>query len=201
VKFAGTNWTTTEPVARSAQRSGLNLKTQRKMLNKKLIWRAAAQIKDDTFTISELVAEIEKEQEVHFDPNQKLIFKCDDIINVVTTASKLNRSILMTRSRRHDIVKARQIAMYLMGEYTKFTSTKIGFVFDRDHATVLHARKVIKSALNGFDPILKAQVEQAEKLLKIDGNGEIEVPFCELHDCQGKSFRKGLCQHHYRMTT
>ena len=169
------------------------------MLNKKLIWRAAARIKDETFTISELVEEIEKEQTVHFDPDQKIIYKCDDIINVVTTASKLNRSILMTRSRRRDIVKARQIAMYLMGEYTKFTATKIGFVFDRDHATVLHARKVVKSALSGFDPILKAQVEQAEKLLQIDGKGEISSQ-CELTGCDGKSFRKGLCQQHYRMS-
>jgi len=168
------------------------------MLNKKLIWRAAANFKDDLFTITDLIKEIEKEQAVYFNSDHKIIYKCDDIINVVTTASKLNRSVLMARSRRRDIVKARQIAMYLMGEYTNFTLKNIARLFDRDHATVLHAKKVVESALSGFDPILKAQVEQTEKMLKIDGKHEILT--CRTPGCGGKIFRKGLCQKHYRIS-
>jgi len=167
------------------------------MLNKKLIWRAAGNMKEETFTISELIEEIEKEIPIDFDPNAKMIYKCDDIINVVTTSTKLNRQILMARSRRRDIVRARQIAMYLMNKYTKFSFKKIGFVFDRDHATVIHAKKVIKDALNGFDPELKVQTEQAEKMLKMQGNAEIHSDRCIMDDCTNKKYAGGLCQHHY----
>ena len=167
------------------------------MLNKKLIWRAAANIKEDSFTITDLINEIEKETPVDFDPNAKLLYKCDDIINVVTTSSSLNRQILMARSRRRDIVQARQVAMYLMTKYTKFSSKKIGFVFDRDHATVIHAKKVITSALSGFDPILKGQVEQAEKMLQMQGNASIDSKICLEENCRNVKYANGLCQTHY----
>jgi len=167
------------------------------MLNKKLIWRAASRMKDDTFSISELITEIEKEIPIDFDPNARMIYKCDDIINVVTTSTKLNRQILMARTRRRDIVRARQIAMYLMNKYTKFSFKKIGFVFDRDHATVIHAKKVVSDALSGFDPDLKVQVEQAENMLKMQGIGELDDNSCIMDDCRNKKFVGGLCQHHY----
>ena len=169
------------------------------MLNKKLIWRAAGNMKEETFTISELIEEIEKEIPIDFDPNAKMIYKCDDIINVVTTSTKLNRQILMARSRRRDIVRARQITMYLMDKYTKFTCTKIGFVLNRNHATVIHGIGVIKDALGGFDKELKVQVEQAEKMLRMQGNAEKNSDECIIHGCNEKKYALGLCQYHYKL--
>jgi len=45
--------------------------------------------------------------------------------------------------RSHNVVEARQIAMYLCRELTDLSLPKIGQAFGRDHTTVMHAvRKV-----------------------------------------------------------
>ena len=49
------------------------------------------------------------------------------------------------KSRKREYVIARQLTMYFLKKYTKLTLDEIGIVFDRDHATVLHAKKTIEN--------------------------------------------------------
>jgi chromosomal replication initiator protein len=46
-------------------------------------------------------------------------------------------------SRKRQYVFARQLAMYFMNKYTKLSLDDIGIIFDRDHSTVIHAKKTI----------------------------------------------------------
>jgi len=48
------------------------------------------------------------------------------------------------KTRRRDITKARQISMYLLKKHTTKSAVQIGEMFNRDHATVLHAIKTVQ---------------------------------------------------------
>lgn len=50
---------------------------------------------------------------------------------------------LCSTDRSHQVVEARQIAMYLCRELTDLSLPKIGQAFGRDHTTVIHANKKI----------------------------------------------------------
>lgn len=69
----------------------------------------------------------------------------DFIIETVCKHFGLDISAIQTKSRKHDVVLARQIAMFLAKDYTDYSVARIGkLIGNRDHATVLHAYKTIK---------------------------------------------------------
>ena len=49
------------------------------------------------------------------------------------------------KSRKREYTIARQLTMYFLKKYTKLTLDEIGIIFDRDHATVLHAKRTIEN--------------------------------------------------------
>ncbi len=62
------------------------------------------------------------------------------IIKVVSEFYDVEEKELITRSRRKDVVKPRQIAMYLMREELKNSYPTIGERFGgRDHTTAIHS--------------------------------------------------------------
>lgn len=67
-------------------------------------------------------------------------------------------SLLDGKDRTKFISKARHIAMYLACEYSKKSVTEIGLNFNRDHASVIHARDKIKEELK-YKTYLSVEVE------------------------------------------
>lgn len=65
---------------------------------------------------------------------------------------------LQSRSRKKDISFPRQVAMYLGRKHTKESLGEIGKTFNRNHATVLHAVKVV-SELCRCDTSVRRQME------------------------------------------
>ena len=57
----------------------------------------------------------------------------------------MSPSDILSSKRDKAIAVPRQIAMYLCSEYTDNTISKIGEIFGRDHATVIHNVKKIKT--------------------------------------------------------
>lgn len=51
--------------------------------------------------------------------------------------------VLCSHDRRQHVAFARQVAFYLIREMTALSSPATGEMFEHDHATVLHSRKVI----------------------------------------------------------
>ena len=75
----------------------------------------------------------------------------EQIENAVSECYGVTREQLQLKTRKRQIVEARQIAMYLSKEMIKPKPSlkKIGYYFaDRDHATVLHASKVIQNFID-----------------------------------------------------
>lgn len=90
----------------------------------------------------------------------------DDIITTVCKHFGLENAAIHTKSRKREVVQARQIAMYLAKNHTDFSTAKIGtLIGNKDHATVLHACKTIKQ-LKEVDKSFRAEIDEIQTALK-----------------------------------
>ncbi len=81
--------------------------------------------------------------------SKKINISIDYITKVVCEYFDLDENKLREKTRKKEIVEARQIAMYLSKELTKSSLKTIGLHFGgRDHSTVLHAHKAVETGLN-----------------------------------------------------
>lgn len=98
-------------------------------------------------------------------PKKITTFK--NIIKAVSEFYDINEKELLERSRKKEIVKPRQIAMYLLREELKssfpFIGAKIG---GRDHTTAIHACEKIKKELDS-DPIINDEINIIKEKLYI----------------------------------
>lgn len=68
-----------------------------------------------------------------------------DVIHLVTDHTKINLDVILTKTRKREVVVARQIIFYFLRKYSNLSTTAIGKQFNKDHATVLHANKTINN--------------------------------------------------------
>ena len=74
--------------------------------------------------------------------------------------------LLQSKTRKREIVQARQVAMYFSKSLTKSSLATIGAqIGGKDHATVLHACKTVNNLLD-TDKHFRNQIEDIEKKLK-----------------------------------
>ena len=98
--------------------------------------------------------------------NESKPITIDNIIETVCSHFGLEPATIHTKSRKRDVVQARQIAMYLAKNHTDYSASKIGmFIGNKDHATVLHACKTIRE-LKEVDKTFKAELEEIQTALK-----------------------------------
>jgi len=90
----------------------------------------------------------------------------EKIQNTVTDYFHIDIKDLHSQSRKQEIAKARQIAMFLCKKHTNYSYAHIGsIVGKRDHATVLHAIRTIQGLID-IDKSFRAMMNEIEKLLK-----------------------------------
>jgi chromosomal replication initiator protein len=81
------------------------------------------------------------------------------LINQVASYYKVDPKNIIGKSRKSDLVKARQVAIYLLRKKSKLSFPAIGKeVGGRDHTTIMHAYNKIKDLLKK-DPILKQEID------------------------------------------
>lgn len=147
---------------------------------------------NDINEINKYIEEIQRQQsinnnyssnhdslEVHYtsapgiDKLVKKVITIEFILKKVCEYFGLNPDIVLTNTRKREIVMARQVAMYFSDEMLRFKyninslsleyiGAKIG---GKDHATVLHAIKTVNN-LCDTDKKFKKQVEEIGKILK-----------------------------------
>ncbi len=87
----------------------------------------------------------------------------DTIKEAVCGFYGLETSRLLERTRKRDVVQARQMSMYLAKKYTSLSLAGIGDVLGKkDHATVLHACKTITEQI-AVDKKLRGELEEIEQ--------------------------------------
>ena len=107
---------------------------------------------------------------------EKVVSRIVNVTRKVNTVEKIRDAVceyfslsvdaISTKSRKREVVQARQIAMYLSKQMTKNSLSSIGFAIgQRDHATVLHACKIV-SDLMEIDKNFRSSVKEIEEKLK-----------------------------------
>ncbi len=90
----------------------------------------------------------------------------EDIISKVCAHYDIVESAIHTKTRKREIVQVRQVAMYLAKKHTESSSSKIGqLIGNKDHATVLHACKIVKDQVE-VDKSFKSEIEEIESTLR-----------------------------------
>lgn len=75
--------------------------------------------------------------------------KSDDCIRVVAEYYQITKSLLKSGSRLREIVVPRQVCMWMLSSVFKSYSTpQIGKMFNKHHATVLHACKTTEDQIH-----------------------------------------------------
>ena len=79
-----------------------------------------------------------------------VVYTPEEIIKVVSRVTKIPIKQMQSKSRKREVVTARQIAMYFMVKETKLSEVRIGARFNRDHSTVNWAKTTVNNLVR-FD--------------------------------------------------
>ncbi len=120
-----------------------------------------------TLNKKEITLELAKMMIDRLVKNSKKEISVDYIQKVVCDYFNLSPDLLQSKTRKREIVQARQIAMYFSKALTKSSLASIGaLIGGKDHATVLHACKTVNNLMD-TDKRFKSQIETIEKKLKV----------------------------------
>jgi chromosomal replication initiator protein len=93
----------------------------------------------------------------------------EEIQRMVCEYFNIPEDLLRAKTRKQEIVNARQIAMYLAKELTNSSLKTIGLHFGgRDHSTVIHAYQCVEDQTR-LDSKYRANVEQIKRRLELRG--------------------------------
>ena len=120
-----------------------------------------------TLNKKEITLELAKQMIDKLVKNSKKEISVDYIQKVVCDYFNLPPDLIQSKTRKREIVQARQIAMYFSKSMTKSSLASIGaLIGGKDHATVLHACKTVNNLMD-TDKRFKEQIESIEKKLKV----------------------------------
>lgn len=74
-------------------------------------------------------------------------------------------ALLYEKTRKREVVESRQLVYWHMAHKTKLSLADIGALYGQDHATVLHAKKVVNN-LRKTNRLYKNKFEHAANELK-----------------------------------
>lgn len=91
--------------------------------------------------------------------------KVEQIISEVARTYNVSENDILSKRKTADLVKARQVAMYIARETTELPYNSIGEAFGKNHTTVLYTEKKVKEMMKS-NPHEKTIIEDIIKNLK-----------------------------------
>ena len=120
-----------------------------------------------TLNKKEITLELTKEMIDKLIKSTKREISIDYIQKVVCNYYNIGLEQLQSKTRKREIVQARQVAMFFSKTMTKSSLATIGSqIGGKDHATVLHACKTVNNLIE-TDKRFRLQVDEIEKKLKM----------------------------------
>ncbi|MCP4310901.1 MAG: chromosomal replication initiator protein DnaA [Bacteroidetes bacterium] len=120
-----------------------------------------------TLNKKEITLELTKEMIDKLIKSTKREISIDYIQKVVCNYYNIGLELLQSKTRKREIVQARQVAMFFSKTLTKSSLATIGSqIGGKDHATVLHACKTVNNLIE-TDKRFRLQVDEIEKKLKM----------------------------------
>ena len=99
----------------------------------------------------------------------------ENICKIICEGERCNLEDLKQDTNQIDVVYPRQLIMFFAYEFKTGSNKLIGDFFGRDHATVLHARKVIRNYYN-TDKVKRQSIDEYRE--KITGIKKV-IDICE----------------------
>ncbi len=91
----------------------------------------------------------------------------EEIQRLVSEFFDIPNDLLRAKTRKQEIVIARQVAMYIAKELTNCSLKTIGLNFGgRDHSTVIHAYQTVEEQIK-IDPKFRLSIDQLKKKIEI----------------------------------
>jgi len=120
-----------------------------------------------TLNKKEITLDLAKEMIDKLIKNTKREISIDYIQKVICNYYNVAAEMLHSKTRKREIVQARQVAMFFSKNLTKSSLATIGAqIGGKDHATVLHACKTVNNLMD-TDKRFRMQIDEIEKKLKI----------------------------------
>lgn len=120
-----------------------------------------------TLNKKEITLDLTKEMIDKLIKSTKREISIDYIQKVVCNYYNIGLELLQSKTRKREIVQARQVAMFFSKSLTKSSLATIGSqIGGKDHATVLHACKTVNNLIE-TDKRFRLQVDEIEKKLKM----------------------------------
>jgi chromosomal replication initiator protein len=119
-----------------------------------------SQLKDKSLSLPEVKTLIKN----NIRPKKTVAIK--DIVRIIALQYGISEEIIYEKTRRKEIVRARQVAMYILREDFNISYPLIGQKMGgRDHTTVIHSHLKIKDDLK-TDPSLLQEIEKIRIMFK-----------------------------------
>src|SRR6056297_2629193 len=120
-----------------------------------------------TLNKKEITLDLAREMTEKLIKNTKKEISIDYIQKVVCNYFNIPIEMVQSKTRKREIVQARQVAMFFSKGLTKASLATIGSqIGGKDHATVLHACKTVNNLLE-TDKRFRIQIDEIEKKLKM----------------------------------
>ncbi len=119
-----------------------------------------------TFTAAEPTIDLARNIVAEIAKPDKQVLNIDRIVEYCASIFDIQKDHIRAKSRKRNIVKARQVAMYLSKQLTNHSLVSIGLHFGgRDHSTVIHGIDAINQQINE-EPIFKSKIDSMKKHLE-----------------------------------
>ncbi|MCB9202859.1 MAG: chromosomal replication initiator protein DnaA [Flavobacteriales bacterium] len=126
-------------------------------------------IAQSTFNKKDLTLELAENTLAKFINKDKREVTIDFIESLICDYFKIESKQIQSKTRKRDIVQARQLAMYFAKKYTNASLASIGQkIGNRDHATVLHACKTVNN-LKDTDKNFKIYLSDLQEKIEYHG--------------------------------
>lgn len=106
---------------------------------------------------------IDREKFINHERSKNRTENIEAIIRIVYNYFDVELEQVKSKCRKREYINARQFAMFFIKrEFNKVSLNKIGEIFGKHHATVLHAIRQVNNFLE-FDPVTQRQVDELSK--------------------------------------
>lgn len=97
-------------------------------------------------------------------PTKQRIPEIIKVINIVSDVCKITPERIKERSRKRDVVVARQFVIYICRKWHKRTTIELAKYFSLDHTTVMHSTSAMSNWLQTDESVQEKYNQIIEKL-------------------------------------
>jgi chromosomal replication initiation ATPase DnaA len=105
--------------------------------------------------------------------------RMDEMIEHIADCCNVSVELMKSKTRKREVAVPRQIAFYfLCKRFNKFENValhRIGKMLNRDHATVIHSKRAIETAIEAKDELVHSLFDKCQKQLVLQNENFLLV--------------------------